>query len=88
MQNDKIYVPWRERAFVSLEEAAQITSRSSDWIRERLRGGMLRGARRRGGPMVVAVPSLIELIAEFEPVAPESIPPQPPKLRLIVDNTQ
>ena len=85
-------IPWQERAFVSVAEAAQIVARSPDWIRccigeERLEGVRLTA----GGPLVVAVPSLARLVKDALPVRPANLKPLPIRLRrrelrLVVDN--
>lgn len=79
------YVPWRDRAFVSIAEAGEIVARSSDWVRNRLAEGRLRGCRvTPGGPLVVTVRSLAELIEGALQAAP---PTRAPRLYLAVDNT-
>ncbi|RWF36872.1 hypothetical protein [Mesorhizobium sp.] len=79
------YVPWRDRAFVSIAEAGEIVARSSDWVRNRVAEGRLHGCRvTPGGPLVVTVPSLVELVDGALQAAP---PPRPARLYLAVDNT-
>jgi hypothetical protein len=57
------YVPWRDRAFVSIPEAAEIVARSRDWVRNRIGEGRLHGCQvTAGGPLVVTVVSLSGLI--------------------------
>lgn len=89
MKQQETYVPWRDRAFVSIPEAAAIVARSTDRIRDWLGEGRLDGCRLTpGGPLVVIVPSLVRFVDEIEP-APREVPRsmgQPP-LRLVVDNT-
>lgn len=64
MQSQKSeYIPWRDRAFVSIAEAAEIVSRSPDWIRNRIGEGRLRGCRvTAGGPLVVTAASLTSFV--------------------------
>lgn len=80
-------VPWREREFLSIAECAQIMARSTDWVRERIRMGDLRGYRlSAGSPLVIAAWSLQALIDRAEPVAPS--PRRSSPLYLAVDNTR
>ena len=85
MQIQKTYVPWRDRAFVSIAEAGEIVARSSDWVRNRIGEGRLRGCRvTPGGPLVVTVRSLVELVDG----ALLASPPTPAaRLYLAIDNT-
>lgn len=79
------YVPWRDRAFVSIAEAGEIVARSSDWVRNRVAEGRLHGCRvTSGGPLVVSVRSLVDLVDGALQAAP---PPRTPRLYLAVDNT-
>ena len=81
------YVPWRDRAFLSLEEAAEITARSPGWVRRRIGSGMLVGHRiKQGAPLVVSVPSLIAYVAAVEPVAPGNVKATPTRLALVASN--
>lgn len=65
------YVPWRDRAFVSVAEAAQIMARSPDWVRNRIGEGRLTGRQiQAGGPVVVTVASLASFIDGIEAAAP------------------
>ncbi|QPC90006.1 hypothetical protein [Mesorhizobium sp. INR15] len=86
MQTKQIeYVPWRDRAFVSIPEAAEIVARSPDWVRNRLGEGRLHGCRvTPGGPLVVTVRSLAELVDGVLLSAP---PTRPTRLYLAIDNT-
>jgi hypothetical protein len=90
MQKQETYVPWRDRAFLSMPEAAAIVARSTDRIRDWIGEGRIDGCRLTlGGPLVVMVPSLIRFVDEIEPAAPRDIakPTRRPALRLVVDNT-
>ncbi|MER9950217.1 hypothetical protein [Mesorhizobium sp. M0047] len=79
------YVPWRDRAFVSVAEAGEIVARSSDWVRNRVAEGRLCGCRvTPGGPLVVSVRSLLDLVDSALLAAP---PARGPRLYLAVDNT-
>jgi hypothetical protein len=50
------YVPWRDRAFVSVREAGEILARSPDWIRKRALECRLEERRlSAGGPTVITV---------------------------------
>jgi len=83
-QSRTAYVPWRERAFLSLEEAAEISARSPGWVRRRVIDGHLVGFRYMGGgPLVVSVPSLIAYVAAVEPVAPADVKAPPTRLALV-----
>ncbi|GGE19927.1 hypothetical protein GCM10011390_43980 [Aureimonas endophytica] len=76
-------LPWRERVFVTIAEAASILARSDDWIRDRIGEGRLDGRRlTRGGPVVVTVSSVVEIADQAERVvrAPTISRPQ---LRLV-----
>ncbi|MBX9467068.1 MAG: hypothetical protein KL839_04070 [Rhizobium sp.] len=65
------YVPWRDRAFVSVREVAQIMARSPDWVRNRIGEGRLVGRQlQAGGPVVVTVASLVKFIDGVEANAP------------------
>ena len=65
------YVPWRDRAFVSVREVAQIMARSPDWVRNRIGEGRLIGRQiQAGGPVVVTVASLARFIDGVEAAAP------------------
>lgn len=64
------YVPWRDRAFVSVAETAQIMARSPDWVRNRIGEGRLAGRQiQAGGPVVVTVASLVKFIDGVEATA-------------------
>jgi hypothetical protein len=64
------YVPWRDRAFVSIREVAQIVARSPDWVRNRIGEGRLVGRQlQAGGPVVVTVASLVKFIDGVEATA-------------------
>lgn len=59
----KAYIPWRDRAYLSLDEAGLIVARSADWIRTRICEGQLEGHRhQKGGPLVVTVASVAALV--------------------------
>ncbi|WP_312417786.1 hypothetical protein [Shinella sp.] len=65
------YVPWRDRAFVSVREVAQIMARSPDWVRNRIGEGRLVGRQlQAGGPVVVTVPSVVNFIDGVEAAPP------------------
>ncbi|ESY92699.1 hypothetical protein [Mesorhizobium sp. LNHC209A00] len=79
------YVPWRDRAFLSIAEAGEIVARSSDWVRNRVAEGRLHGCRiTPGGPLVVTVRSLVDLVDCALLSAP---PMRVPRLYLAVDNS-
>ena len=84
----KTYVPWRDRAFLSVNEAAQIMARSPDWIRARLGEGRLDGRQlQSGGPVVVTVASLVRFIDRVETAAtPPVVCATRPRLYLAVSN--
>jgi len=79
------YIPWRDRAFLSLAEAAQIVGRSEHWIRRRLSEGRIEGVRLlRGGPIAIRAGSLANYVDSIETIEPVAV--QPPALRLVVNN--
>jgi hypothetical protein len=81
-------IPWRERAFVSIDQAGQILGRSPTWIRKRVIGRRLEAARLRdGGKMVITVASIIEFLKTVETVDPNCVTAGQPKLRLVHSNT-
>ena len=89
------YIPWRDRAFVSITEAGEIVARSPDWIRNRIGEGRLEIRQlSAGGPVVVTVDSLLKMVDGAQAVktpqqskrcAPRSKPAKP-TLRLVVNN--
>ncbi len=81
----KSYVPWRDRAFVSIKEAGSILARSPDWVRHRIGEGRLEAYRLiKGGPALVSVESLIRLI---DATASRVGPIEFGRPRLVVDNS-
>jgi hypothetical protein len=78
-------IPWRERPYLSIEQAGSLCGgRSPEWVRRRVVGRQLRAVRLwTGGRMVITVPSLIEFLETVETVAPESVIVGPPKLTLV-----
>ena len=94
--NPTIYVPWRDRAFVSTAEAAAIVARSPTWIRERIVEGRLEAVQLRdAGRIAVTVESLRRLISEAVPAGPEQLAllrqrrgkPDGRTLRLVISNS-
>ncbi|MDW5315505.1 hypothetical protein [Rhizobium sp. PL01] len=86
-QRREAYVPWRDRAFVSLEEAAEIVARSPGWVRRRIIDGHLSGFRLfGGGALLVSVPSLCGYIKAASPVAPADVKAPPTRLALVASN--
>jgi hypothetical protein len=62
-------LPWREREFVSLSDAALIVGRSRTWVESEMVAGRLKFRRLpSGGPAVVTVASLRRLVDASEPV--------------------
>jgi len=82
------YIPWRDRAFVSIAEAAQIIARSPDWVRNRIGEGRLVGRQlQAGGPVVVTVASLERFIDRVEiAAAPPEVCVTRPRLYLAISN--
>lgn len=79
------HIPWRERAFVTQRETAEICARSLDWVRTQIGSGRLQAVQlAKGGPAVVTVESLLRLI-DAAAVAPVP-PPTGTRPFLIVDN--
>lgn len=88
------YIPWRERAFVSVSEAAAIFSRSTTWVRNRIVDCSLEAIEPgAGGPATVTVASVIALIdrtsnPQTEPSKPRHSPARRDShLRLVINNT-
>jgi hypothetical protein len=83
-------IPWRERAFVTIDEAAAIVARSSAWVRSSILEERLEGRRiTPGSPTVVSVASLQRLIAQAEPasVSPSALRhASQNKLTLVISN--
>lgn len=75
----KTYIPWRDRAFLTPDEVAAILARSPDWVRARVSEGQLEGLRLlKGGPLVVTVASVADLVARvLEPECTSRTPPRP-----------
>lgn len=83
--NATAYIPWRDRAFVSVKEAAVIMARSPDWVRNRIGEGRLTGRQvMEGGPIVVCVASLIEFIDGVETAPAPRIRPR--RIYLAINN--
>lgn len=83
----KAYIPWRDRVYVSVGEAAQILARSQDWIRARLGEGRLDARQlQSGGPVVVTVASLERFIDRVETAATPPAAFTKPGLYLVVNN--
>jgi hypothetical protein len=89
------YIPWRDRAFISIPEAGEIVARSPDWIRNRIGEGRLEIRRLSvGGPVVVTVASLLRLVDSARAAEPQQTikrraprpKPAKPTLRLIINN--
>ena len=69
-------IPWRECEFVSMANAARIAGRSPAWVRRALCIGDLQARTLpTGGPPVVTVASLAELLDASQPAAGENIKP-------------
>jgi hypothetical protein len=88
------YIPWRERAFVSVSEAAAIFSRSTTWVRNRIVDCSLEAFEPgAGGPTAVTVTSVVALIdrttnPQAEPSKPGCSPVRlGSHLRLVINNT-
>lgn len=66
------YIPWRERAFVSIGEAAEIFARSPTWVRERILDGHLSAYQLTpAAPLDVSVESIIHLQRSAIPASPK-----------------
>jgi hypothetical protein len=77
------YFPWEHRAFLSIDETAEILSRSPIWVRRRLIDGRLIAYQlTAGGPSVVSVASVRQMIDSAQPVTP-CRPAEPTHLRLV-----
>lgn len=93
-----IYVPWRERAFVSVDEAAEIFARSPTWVRERILDGHLSAYQLTpAAPLDVSVESIIRLKRSAIPASPKVLASlrarvarekraAQPVLRLVINN--
>lgn len=81
-------LPWREREFISIGDAALIVGRSRTCVENLITAGQL-DARRlpSGGPAVVTVASLLQYVDAAEPLAPRvfAATARTP-LKLVVDN--
>ncbi len=87
------YVPWRERAFVSVSETAAIFARSTTWVRNRVTDRSLETAGPdASGPLAITVRSVLALIErsarrQDEPLAPRKPRRSGTHLRLVIDNS-
>ena len=83
-------IPWRDRAFVSVAEAASILGRSPTWVYDRVTSRGLEAFQRSpGSRMVISVPSVLALIGRMRPVEEVGVPPLPKSrqhLSLVVNN--
>lgn len=80
------YIPWRDRVFVTVNEAAEILARSPDWVRHKIADGKLRAGRYdKGGPLIIFTGSVAALADGVEPAHPQAIRGAP--IYLAVDNT-
>lgn len=58
-----IFIPWRQRAAVTRNEAAIIFNETPDWIQDRIEAGDLFPLQmKRGGPRLVCVQSILDLL--------------------------
>lgn len=72
------YVPWQDRAFVTVRETASIFARSAEWVRDCMEDGELVAVRqRRGGPALVCVESVLRLRDRLRSGLPSMPQPQP-----------
>lgn len=79
------YVPWRDRAFVSVNEAAEILARSPEWVRKRIADNRLDGRQlTAAGPIVVTAASVTAFATRAERAVPLC---SRRNLELVVDNT-
>ena len=88
-RTDAAYVPWADRAFVTVGEAAQIMGQPTDWVWLHIDAGILVTVGfEHGGGIGVTTASVKALIAAIEN-APNPTPGirRAPRLRLVVDNT-
>ena len=88
------YIPWRDRAFISVSEAAAIFSRSTTWVRNRIVDCSLDAFEPgAGGPAAVTVASVIALIDRTTKPQDErcklqrSLGKRGSHLRLVINNT-
>jgi hypothetical protein len=95
-QNEQIS-PWRQRAYVTVAEAAAILGRSQSWIRDQITARAIEPIRFPGGPTVIPVSTIVGLIEAAETASKaarvrELEPPRPRRrigqthLRLVINN--
>lgn len=58
-------IPWRERAFLSFQDAGDIFARSPLWVREQIAAGKLREHRFPKGNPAVTVQSVLALVDQM-----------------------
>jgi hypothetical protein len=95
-QNEQI-IPWHQRAYVTVAEAAAILGRSQSWIRDQITARAIQSACLSGGPTAIPVSTIVGLIEaaeaatkaararELEPVRPRRRIGQT-YLRLVTNN--
>ena len=82
------YADWRQREFVSLQEAGRIVGRSRQWAADAVEIGYLESVRLpSGGPLVVTVRSLDRFVRHAQRKAPAPQRTKPASLELIVNNS-
>ncbi|MGH6861704.1 MAG: hypothetical protein ACRECY_15740 [Phyllobacterium sp.] len=91
MQIKPNIIPWRQRAFVTIDEAAVIVARTPTWVRNSILDERLDGYRLTpGSPTVVSVASLHRLIAGAQPASisvSALSQASRPTLQLVVNNS-
>lgn len=74
-------LPWQERAFLSIAEAAEVFGQSDVWIRFAIDAGeLVTVRRRRNGPKLICVESVLDLLRRRPDVAASSFRPSRPRL--------
>ena len=82
------YADWRQREFVSLQEAGRIVGRSRQWAARMVNRGWLEAVRLpSGGSPVVTVQSLDRFVKQAQRKAPAPQRTKPASLELIVNNS-
>jgi len=82
-------LPWQRCQYVSLANTAKIAGRSHGWVRRAVQTGHLDAFElATGGPPVVSVVSLRNLLAASKPIEPHAVPAgRRAPLRVVADNT-
>lgn len=64
------YIPWRDRAGLTVRETAAVLSRSETWVRDRLAARCFEEIALPPGPTVIATASIVSFL-ERQQVSPD-----------------